>query len=151
MRHQKLALLLMLGCGALLVTGKSIQAQQRTNHSPAVEYISANGLKEKLARHERVSIIDVRATSSYVDSNDKILGAIHVKLRRLRSRLQFPPLRDIPRDSDVVTYCSCEDDEASIRAAEILMAAGFKQVRVLQGGWSEWLKIKGPVEARPRA
>jgi 3-mercaptopyruvate sulfurtransferase SseA len=30
----------------------------------------------------------------------------------------------------------------------VLQASGFKRVRVLQGGWNEWLKAKGPVEPR---
>jgi rhodanese-related sulfurtransferase len=69
----------------------------------------------------------------------------------LRSRLQFPPFKNVPRDSEVVTYCACEDDQASVRAAQILIDAGFTRVRALKGGWEMWRKINGPVEQRPRA
>lgn len=150
MRYQNPALILLLLLASLLLANRSASAQQRTNHSPGVEFISATELKDKLARNERIAIIDVRGTSSYVESTDKIRGAIHVKLRRLRSRLQFPPFKDIPRDSEVVTYCACAADEASIRAAQILVEAGFKHVRALKGGWQMWLKIDGPVDQRPR-
>ena len=37
---------------------------------------------------------------------------------------------------------------ASIAAAQILQAAGFKRVKVLQGGWLEWIRVNGPVEPR---
>jgi rhodanese-related sulfurtransferase len=113
--------------------------------SREVELITAEELKTKVARNEPVTIIDVRATSSYVDSDNTIKGSVHVKLRRLEARLAFPPLRNVPRDSEVVTYCACPADESSIRAAQILSDAGFKRVRVLKGGWRMWLKVNGPV------
>jgi rhodanese-related sulfurtransferase len=78
-----------------------------------------------------------------------IKGSIHVKLRRLKYRLGFSPLKDIPKDREVVTYCACPADESALSAAEILMDSGFKKVRALKGGWQEWLKISGQVEKRP--
>jgi len=115
------------------------------------EFIRAEELKTKLARSEPLTVIDVRDTSSYVGSDSRIKGALHVKLRRLNYRLSFAPLKDVPRDSDVVTYCACPNDEASIRAAQILSDAGFKRVYVLRGGWRMWLKVAGQVEPRAKA
>jgi rhodanese-related sulfurtransferase len=111
-----------------------------------VQFLSAEELKAKIARNEPVAIIDVRATTGLSDADNKIKGAVHVKLRRLRSRLMMPPLKDVPRDREIVTYCACPNDEASIRAAEVLKAAGFSRVRVLKGGWVTWKKTKGQVE-----
>lgn len=128
-----------------------IEAQGEQLKSPAIEFMTAEELKAKVARNEPVTIIDVRATSSYVDSDNTIKGAIHVKLRRLKARLAFPPLKDVPRESEVVTYCACPNDEASVRAAQILVDAGFKRVRTLKGGWRMWLKMNGQVEPRPKA
>jgi len=113
-------------------------------------FMSADQLKAKLTRNEPVTIIDVRDTNSYLNNN-KIKGSIYVKLRRLSYRLTMPPLKDAPRDREVVTYCACPHDEASIRAAQILADAGFKRVHVLQGGWQMWRKVNGQTEARPRA
>ncbi|HYR75647.1 MAG TPA: rhodanese-like domain-containing protein [Pyrinomonadaceae bacterium] len=115
------------------------------------EFIRAEELKTKLARSEPLTVIDVRDTSSYVGSDSRIKGALHVKLRRLNYRLSFAPLKDVPRDSEVVTYCACPNDEASIRAAQILSDAGFKRVYVLRGGWRMWLKVAGQVEPRAKA
>jgi rhodanese-related sulfurtransferase len=95
-------------------------------------------------------IIDVRATQSFVDSPNKIKGAIHVKARRLRHRLTFSPFKDLPRDREIVTYCACPSDEISARAAKVLLDAGFKRVRALKGGWQEWLKVGGQVESKPK-
>ena len=119
--------------------------------SPAgAEFVSAAELKEKLAKGEPLTLIDLRSADTYAGSDGKIKGAIHIKERRLRARLALPPLRDLARDAEVVTYCACPDDEAAVRAAQTLSAAGFKRVRVLKGGWRAWLDARGQVEAKPR-
>ena len=132
----------------------SVQASPRAEvarpTSAAVEFITGEELKSKITKNERVTIIDVRSASSYTGSKDIIKGAIHVKLRRLKARLAFPPLKNVPRDAEVITYCACPSDEASVRAAEVLLDAGFKRVRVLKGGWQEWMKVRGQVEPRPK-
>jgi rhodanese-related sulfurtransferase len=112
--------------------------------------MSAEQLKTKLARNEPVTVIDVRDTQTYLNSN-RIKDSIYIKLRRLAYRITMPPLKDLPRDRDVVTYCACPHDEASIRAAQILLDAGFKRVHVLEGGWQMWVKVNGQVSPRPRA
>lgn len=128
-----------------------IQTETLQEKSSRAEFILAEELKAKVARHEPLTIIDVRDTSSYVGSDSKIRGALHVKLRRLNYRLSLAPLRNVPRDSEVVTYCACPNDEASFRAAQILSDAGFKRVYVLKGGWRMWLRVSGQVEPRPKA
>ena len=118
--------------------------------SGGVALMSAEELKTKLAANEGVIVIDVRSSETYASSDQKIRGAVHVKVRRLKHRLSFPPLKDVPRDREVVTYCSCPADEAAIVAARILLENGFKHVRVLKGGWREWVKINGQTQNKPR-
>jgi len=132
--------------------GVQSPAQAKTDQPkpPEIERITAEELKAKLTKNEPVTIIDVRATDSYIGSNSKIKGAIHLKSRRLRTRLAFPPLKDVPRDRVVVTYCACPDDGTSVRAAQVLLEAGFKNVRALKGGWQAWLKVGGQVESKPK-
>ena len=127
-----------------------VAVQGAQNSTSAPQFISAEQLKAKLARDEPVTIIDVRDTQSYLNNN-KVKGSIYIKLRRLAYRLSMPPLKDIPRDRQVITYCACPHDEASIRAAQIILDAGFKRVQVLQGGWQMWLKVNGQTDPRPRA
>ena len=115
-------------------------------NSAAVQFITAEELKIKLTKSEAVTIIDVRGSSTLAQNDNKIKGAIYVKMRKLKSRLGLPPLRDVPRNREVVTYCACPNDEASISAAQMLRESGFKRVRVLKGGWLTWQKVKGQVE-----
>ena len=128
----------------------SVAAALNPQDSPKVDFITADELKTKLAKNQPVTIIDVRATGGLSSSDSKIKGAIYVKLRRLRSRLAFPPLKGVPRDREIVTYCACPNDESSVYAAQVLLDAGFKRVRALKGGWTGWQKAKGQIESVAR-
>jgi rhodanese-related sulfurtransferase len=131
----------------MVISFSALAAQAQT--APAVDTISAEELKGKVAANHPLTIIDVRGSEGYANSKTTVKGALHFKLRRLKSRLAFPPLKDMPRDREIVTYCACPKDESSIVAAQILQASGFKRVRVLQGGWTEWLRVQGPVQPKP--
>lgn len=139
---------LVFACSLLVNGGNS--SSTGSLETPTVQFISADELKTRVVKKEPVTIIDVRATDSFADSERKIKGAIHVKLRRLRYRLSFAPLKGVARNSEVVTYCACPNDELSIKAAQVLMDSGFTRVRALKGGWHEWLKLNGPVEHVPK-
>ncbi|HLN97132.1 MAG TPA: rhodanese-like domain-containing protein [Pyrinomonadaceae bacterium] len=116
------------------------------SNSPQIQFVTAEELKTNIANNAPVTIIDVRGSSTLAENDNKIRGAIYVKLRRLKSRLGLPPLKDLPRNREVVTYCACPNDESSIRAAQVLTESGFTRVRVLKGGWVNWKKSKGQVE-----
>jgi rhodanese-related sulfurtransferase len=134
---------------ALVVIG-SVAVAARAQADPAVQMISAEELKTRFTGNQPMTIIDVRSSEGYANSTSTMKGSIHFKLRRLKSRLAFPPLKDLPKDREIITYCACPNDESSIAAAQILQASGFKRVRVLQGGWQGWLKVNGPVEAKAK-
>ena len=133
---------------ALIVVGLTAIAAHA--QSPAVEMISADELKAKVTKNQPVTIIDVRSSEGYAAATTTVKGAIHFKLRKLKYRLAYPPMKNVPKDQEIVTYCACPKDEASIAAAQILQASGFKRVKVLQGGWQEWMRANGPVEPRPK-
>jgi rhodanese-related sulfurtransferase len=129
----------------LAFSAGAAQAQQ-----PAVNMITTQELKTKLATNQPVLIVDVRSAEGFAASTTTVKGSYHFKLRKLKYRLQYPPFKDVPRNGEIVTYCACPKDEASIAAAQILQESGFTRVRVLQGGWTEWLKANGPVQPRAR-
>ena len=135
---------------ALIVLAVATLTIQAQTDAPAVNMISADELKGKMTSNQPVTVIDVRGSEAYAAASSTIKGAIHFKVRKLKARLAYPPLKDLPKDREIVTYCSCPKDQSSIAAAQILQASGFKRVRVLQGGWQEWLKANGPVEPRAR-
>ncbi|HKY29059.1 MAG TPA: rhodanese-like domain-containing protein [Pyrinomonadaceae bacterium] len=144
-RHWAMLVVLLVSCA--VATG---HAWAQGGSAQSISFISADELKKKLSRNEPVTVIDVRSSTAFSESQDKIKGAIRVKLRKLKSRLAIPPLKNVPRDSEVITYCACPSDDAAMRAAQILSEAGFKRVRALKDGWQGWLQAKGQLEPRPR-
>jgi len=149
------ACMFFLSCLAMATVGTNSDAafargDVAQQNASGIEFITAEELKAKLAKNEPVTIIDVRGASGSLDGSKKIKGAVYVKLRRLKYRLGFPPLKDVPRNRAVVTYCACPNDESSVKAAQVLLEAGFKHVRVLKGGWVVWKKANGQVEPMAR-
>ena len=136
---------------ALMVAAFSVvTVQAQAPPAPAVATISAEELKTKLTNNHPVTIIDVRSSEGYAASTTTVKGALHFKVRKLKSRLAFPPLKDLPKDREIVTYCACPKDESSIAAAQLLQGSGFTRVKVLQGGWTEWLRVNGPTQPKPK-
>jgi rhodanese-related sulfurtransferase len=110
-----------------------------------IEFITPEELKTKIAKNEPLAILDLRSQNSYEQSDKKIKGSLHTRVRKVATRL-----REIPRDKEVITYCACPADQAAILAARELLTNGFTRVRVLKGGWDAWLQAGGPVQPKPR-
>jgi len=93
------------------------------------EGISPAQVHEKLSRHEDFVFLDVRTPEEY--EQQRLPHATLVPLGALRERLQ-----ELPRDRLLVLFC-----DISLRAYEgalILKAAGFRQVKVMEGGMAMW-------------
>ena len=88
--------------------------------------------------------VDVRDEASYVTSH--ITGAIHIPYGEIRSRVS-----ELTADGrTVIAYCSCPAEETSLAAASDLVAAGFTNVRVLDGGIAAWAEAGLPLKQGPR-
>ncbi len=85
---------------------------------------------KKLAKEERVVLLDVRPSHEFVQGH--FPGALSIPLSELESRLS-----EIPEDHEVVAYCRGKYCVLSHRAAEILNARGIKAAR-LSSGIAEW-------------
>jgi len=144
------ALLLICLISANFSTAVSQTAGNKNAKPVEVQKISVDELKAKIAKKAPLTIIDVRSSKAYFTSENRIKGSVHYKSRKLVTFVKYPPLNNIPRDREIVTYCSCPDEKVGIEAARTFRDAGFKNVRVLKGGWNEWVKANGPVEPRPQ-
>jgi membrane protein DedA with SNARE-associated domain len=86
--------------------------------------------EELLERIDEVVLIDLRVAE---EVEDKLPGAIWFNRREIEQQA-----RDIPRDRDVVIYCSCPNEATSARAALQLKKLGITRVRPLAGGYDAW-------------
>ena len=63
--------------------------------------VDAAALAERLARHEPVTILDVRRPERWSEDGESIPGAVWVPHDQIPRRAQ-----DLPLDREVVVYCS---------------------------------------------
>lgn len=66
---------------------------------------------------------------------------------RIPGSVNFPWVHELslpvtlPRDKTLVIYCACNDHEDSVDMAQKLGLVGYLDVKVLEGGWFEWLDL----------
>jgi rhodanese-related sulfurtransferase len=89
-------------------------------------------------------IIDVRSSTARALEPRWIPGALHVSMQDVAHRL-----KELPRDRDIILYCTCPSEASAARVAKILMNHGFKRVRPLHGGLEAWVAAGYAVESGP--
>jgi membrane protein DedA with SNARE-associated domain/rhodanese-related sulfurtransferase len=106
--------------------------------------ISVDELKQRLDAGEPLTIVDVRHPISLELDPDAIPGALNLMLEEIEHRHH-----EIPRDRDIVLYCTCPNEVSSARTALLLKKKGIHRVRPLEGGLDAWRDRKFPIERRP--
>jgi rhodanese-related sulfurtransferase len=90
--------------------------------------------------NSRVLLIDVRQPEEFAAPPGHLPGAINMPLG------EFPDqVNDIANRGRPVVLV-CKTDRRSARAAEALLAAGLRDVRVLRGGTDGWHEQGLPLE-----
>jgi membrane protein DedA with SNARE-associated domain/rhodanese-related sulfurtransferase len=89
-------------------------------------------------------IIDVRSATARALEPHWIPGALHISLPDVGVHLQ-----DLPRNRDIILYCTCPSEASAARVAKTLMNHGFKRVRPLHGGLDAWVAAGYSVARAP--
>jgi adenylyltransferase/sulfurtransferase len=137
-------------CGTHPTVTKLIDYEQFCGLRPAVEApsvtqttngfdITAQELKARLDRGEKLRIIDVREPNEW--QINRIPGA------------ELIPLGDIPRryaelDPDEEIVMQCKMGGRSAKAADFLRSVGYKKVLNLKGGILEWIDKVDPSQPK---
>jgi 3-mercaptopyruvate sulfurtransferase SseA len=58
-----------------------------------------------------------------------------------------PPV-SLPRNKTLILYCSCSHEEDSNDMAAKLSRFGYRNIKVLEGGFIRWTKLKYPTETK---
>ena len=99
-------------------------------------------LKQQLDAGEQVYIVDLRHPLELEPEPFTLPGAIHFAPDDLTARYQ-----EIPRDRDIVLFCSCPSEATAAKTAMTLQKLGIDRVRPLRGGFDEWKRLGFPVDA----
>jgi len=103
--------------------------------------ISVADLYALMAAGASPVIIDVRSATARELEPRWIPGALHVPLPEVAQRL-----KELPRDREIILYCTCPSEASAARVAKILMNHGFRRVRPLFGGLDAWVAAGYAVE-----
>ncbi|MGO8829598.1 MAG: DedA family protein/thiosulfate sulfurtransferase GlpE [Steroidobacteraceae bacterium] len=103
--------------------------------------ISVADLYELVQAGAAPIIVDVRSPTARTLEPRWIPGAIHVPIDAVGRHV-----RDLPRDRDIILYCTCPNEASAARVAKILLSHGFKKVRPLLGGLDAWIAAGHSVE-----
>lgn len=96
--------------------------------------ISVSDLHELVAADRQPVVLDVRSHSARELEPRWIPNALHVPPDEIGARISH-----LPRDRDIVVYCTCPNEATAARIARLLMNHGFTKVRPLAGGLDAWV------------
>jgi membrane protein DedA with SNARE-associated domain/rhodanese-related sulfurtransferase len=88
-------------------------------------------------------ILDLRSLDELQSDPALIRGARHSTMDEVELMIQA-----IPRDRDIVLYCSCPNEVTSAKVALQLRRKGIARVRPLLGGIDAWRERKYPTELK---
>ena len=135
---------------ALLLTIPSAMANDKTKIideiSGYLEFVDYGGgtiFPEQIPKGEyaKMMVIDARDATQY--AKEHIPGAVNIEWRQVLAKSG-----DIPKNKPVLIYCNT--GTLSAQAGFALRVSGWENVRILQGGFSEW-KTKGGLDANAKA
>jgi len=108
--------------------------------------ISVDELYRLMDRGSTPLIVDVRSQTARSLEPRYIPTAVHLPLHGFEEHI-----RELPRDRDIILYCSCPNEASAAQVAKMLIDSGFVRVRPLLGGLDAWLAAGHPVESLPAA
>ncbi|HEY2468044.1 MAG TPA: VTT domain-containing protein [Terracidiphilus sp.] len=101
-------------------------------------------LKAQLDSGEQVYIVDLRHPLELLAEPFTLPNAMHFSPDALAARQG-----EIPRDRDVVLFCTCPSEATAAKTALTLHKLGIERVRPLRGGYDEWKRLGFPLDTIP--
>lgn len=132
--------LLILGI-AMFFAGRVVRRRMVLKELAAAR-LEPEELKRQLDAGEQVFIVDLRHPLELLPDPYTLPGALHFSPDALAARHE-----EIPRDRDVVLFCTCPSEATAAKAAMALHRLGIDRVRPLRGGYDEWKRLGFPLDA----
>jgi rhodanese-related sulfurtransferase len=108
---------------------------------------------QKIQLGEGAVFIDSRGRQDFAAGH--IPGALSVPLAEWKGQGErasdgaLSEALSFPQDQVLVVYCEGGDCQTSITLARLIHERGFTDIRILSGGWEEWIAAGLPVERSP--
>jgi rhodanese-related sulfurtransferase len=119
-----------------------VLAKRRRDRRKLERYsITPEALRDLMASGNEVLVVDVRQPLDLLGDSVIIPGARWIAPEDIRAN---PSL--LPKESDLIVYCTCPSDETSHIILRRALAMGFLQIKFLKGGLDGWREKGFPVE-----
>lgn len=138
-----ITLALLFAVSSVMANDKAKLIDELSAYLEFVDYGGGTIFAEQIPKSEyaKMMIIDARDAAQY--AKEHIPGAINMEWRQVMAKSA-----DIPKNKPVLIYCNT--GILSAQAGFALRVSGWENVRILQGGFSEW-KSKGGLDANVKA
>ena len=137
------SLALLLAIPSVMANDNAKMMDELSGYLEFVDYGGGTIFPEQIPKGEyaKMMVIDARDAAQY--AKEHIPGAVNIEWRQVLAKSG-----DIPKNKPVLIYCNT--GTLSAQAGFALRVSGWENVRILQGGFSEW-KTKGGLDANAKA
>lgn len=90
-----------------------------------------------------MAVFDVRSHGYYDEKASRIKGSLRIEPNTILEQIDA-----LPKDKEIVLYCTCQREATSVRVARILQQHGFRS-SVIKGGLRAWKRNGFPLETVP--
>jgi rhodanese-related sulfurtransferase len=138
-----LTLALLFALTPCMANDKAKLMDELSGYLEFVDYGGGTIFAEQIPKSEyaKMVVIDARDAAQY--AKEHIPGAVNIEWRQILAKSG-----GIPKNKPVLIYCNT--GTLSAQAGFALRVSGWENVRILQGGFSEW-KSKGGLDANAKA
>jgi len=129
----------------VMYVGRKLVRWHRFVRECRMARITPEELKEKLDAGEKILVVDLHGGLDSPRGHQGIPGAVCIDPQRLGQRANHDRRRPMPRDCEVVLYCTAPHELTSARLALELRRRGIEHVRALAGGLRAWHERRFPM------
>ena len=113
-----------------------------TASAQEIQRIKPEELKRLIESKADIVVVDNQPKAAY--DIEHIPGAMNFPWA---SQIKGPV--NLPRDKVLILYCACDHEEDSTHVAkQLINNFGYKNIKLLDGGWLRWMGLGYPAEKR---
>jgi membrane protein DedA with SNARE-associated domain/rhodanese-related sulfurtransferase len=116
------------------------QNRRRFLRKLRIARITPEELKQRMDAREDLVIVDLRHSLEFEAEPQTISGAVHMDPAELEEAIEV-----IPRDREIVLFCSCPNEATAAHMALRLRSRGITRIRPLAEGLEGWRKRGFPM------
>ena len=126
---------------SVVMAARSYRERREFLKTMRMARISPEELYRQVTAGEEPVIVDLRHPLDFLAAPRTLPHALRMNPNEIAQRLW-----EIPEGREIVVYCTCPNEETSVKVAKELRELGVQRVRPLAGGLAGWEKLGFPVE-----